>query len=269
VTEFRTLRVEKRDDGVRVLTLDDPDKRNAIGPVMREELLIAADILRADAQARALVVTGAGSAFCAGADLNAIFSDGQSPEETRDSELSYYRSFLWVRDLPYPTVAAVDGHAIGAGANLALVCDIVVAGPGAKFGITFSRIGLHPGGGCTHFLTQRLGSGRAMRLILRGDTVLGEEAVALGLADVYADDAFAEAVDTAQRVARLHPGLAADIKKSVRLSDASGFDAVLGYESWAQAASSYHAGVRESIRATGRSTATLPNRDLTSPRSKK
>lgn len=254
MTAYTTLRLERHDDGVRVLTLDDPDKRNAIGPEMRDELIALADEVRGDPEARALVVTGAGTAFCAGADLNAIFHEGQGPAETRESELSYYQSFLWVRDLPFPTIAAVDGHAIGAGANLALVCDIVVAGPGAKFGITFSRIGLHPGGGCTHFLTQRIGAGRAMRLVLRGDTVVGQDAHAHGLADVYAEDPLAEALDTAHLVARLHPGLAADVKRTVRLSDESGFDAVLGYESWAQASSSFHDGVRDSIRAAGRST---------------
>lgn len=254
MTGYQTLRLERRPDGVRILQLADAAKRNAIGPVMRDELMAVADELAADSEARALVIAGDDKSFCAGADLDAIFGQGESPDEIRDAELSYYRSFLWVHELPFPTVAAVNGHAIGAGANLALVCDIVVAGPGARFGITFSRIGLHPGGGCTYFLTRRLGVGRAMRAILRGDTFVGADAVQAGVADVFAEDPYAEALDTAARIAVLHPALAKDIKATVRLADESGLDAVLAYESWAQAASSFYPGVRESIRAAGRST---------------
>ena len=254
LTGLEALSFDRRSDGVRLLRLDDPEKRNAIGPRMRDELLIVAEELSRDDAARALVVTGDSRSFCAGADLNAIFADGQNIDETRESQLSYYRSFLWLRDLDIPTIAAVDGHAIGAGANLALACDIIIAGPGAKFGITFSHIGLHPGGGCTYFLTQRLGAGRALQLILAGDTVSGEESVATGLADLYAEDPVADALALAIRTARLDRDLVSDIRTAVRLAENTDFDAVLGYESWAQAASSLREGVRESLRASGRST---------------
>ncbi|NEW26601.1 enoyl-CoA hydratase-related protein [Nocardia cyriacigeorgica] len=253
--EFQKIRLEYRDDGVRVLELDDPGKRNAIGPAMREELLVAATLLANDKDARALVVTGTGTSFCAGADLIALFDvDDATPAQIRERQLSYYDSFLWLRDLPYPTVAAVQGHAIGAGLNFALACDVVIAGPAAKFGATFARIGLHPGGGCTWFLTERLGAGRALHTLLLGTTLGGEEAFARGLADVFAPDARAEALAFAASVAALEPALARDIKRAVATAATGSFEVTLGFESWAQAASSYHPGVREGIRAAGRST---------------
>lgn len=255
VTECTKARIEYRDNGIRILVLDDPGKRNAIGPDMRQDLLCAADTLAADADARCLVVTGAGSSFCAGADLMAIFgADDATPSALRDRQISYYDSFLWLRRLAYPTVAAVNGYAIGAGLNLALACDITIAGPGARFGATFAKLGLHPGGGCTYFLTRKLGKSRALHTLLLGRTLGGEEAHQQGLADYYAEDPLSEAFAFAAAVADLQPSLARDIKQAVNLAGEHSFDVTMGFEAWAQAASSYNAGVQEAIRAAGRST---------------
>ncbi|WP_225928987.1 enoyl-CoA hydratase-related protein [Rhodococcus opacus] len=253
--ELDKIRIERHDDGVRILVLDDPEKRNAIGPAMRLELLEAADQLSADTDTRCLVVTGSGSSFCAGADLMAIFGvDGATPSRMRDRQLSYYESFLWLRELPYPTVSAVNGHAIGAGLNLALACDITIAGPNSRFGATFAKLGLHPGGGCTSFLTQKLGRGRALRTVLLGRTLDGTQAHVEGLADVYSDDPLAEALTLAHSVAALQPSLARDMKQAVNLAAENSFDVTVGFEAWAQAASAYNPGVQETIRAAGRST---------------
>jgi enoyl-CoA hydratase len=249
------LRLERRDDGIRVLTLADPDKRNAIGPDMQTELLEVSGELAKDADARVLVITGEGTAFCAGADLAAIFDAGdETPSARWARQLDYYESFLWVRELAFPAIAAVNGPAIGAGLNLALVCDIVVAGAEAKFGVTFAKLGLHPGGGCTYFLTQRMGAGRALRTILLGRTLGGEEALASGLADELAEDTLAAALTTAERIAVLEPSLARHMKQAVRTAVNDSFEATLELETWAQAASAMNPGVIEAIRATGRST---------------
>ncbi|MFH5210101.1 enoyl-CoA hydratase-related protein [Antrihabitans sp. NCIMB 15449] len=258
LTDTPKVRIERRADGVRVLLLDDPAKRNAIGPDMREELNSAAIQLAHDSAARCLVVTGSGSSFCAGADLVALFDvDGASPSEIRARQLSYYESFLWLRELPYPTVAAVNGHAIGAGMNVALACDIVVAGPNSTFGATFAKLGLHPGGGATSFLTHRIGAGRALQALLLGLTFDGEQAHAQGLADVFATDPQAAALTIATDIASLEPALARDIKRSVAVAASSPFAVSVGFESWAQAASSFNPGVRDAIRAAGRSTRPL------------
>ncbi|HWH33492.1 MAG TPA: enoyl-CoA hydratase [Egibacteraceae bacterium] len=226
-------------DGVWLLTLTDPDRRNAMDEAMGAELVDAAAALAADPAAKALVVTGEGEAFCAGADLPALFGDADRPvEETRARLQRYYRGFLALRELAIPTIAAVNGAAVGAGLNLALACDVRVAGPDAAFGATFARIGLHPGGGCTWFLVQALGPSRALRTLLLGDTLDAERAVAWGLAEGPEADPVAAAVELARRFAVAEPALARHIKRSVRLAaEHAGLDAVLEYESWAQASS--------------------------------
>ncbi|MDT0203042.1 enoyl-CoA hydratase-related protein [Nocardioides sp. AE5] len=255
MSEKRKVHLDRDPGGLWRLTLDDPEKRNAIGPRMREELLEAAGFLRSSADVRCLVVTGAGAAFCAGADLLALF-DGEdaSVAELRERQLSYYESFLWLRELACPTIAAVNGHAIGAGLNLALACDIVVAGKDARFGATFSRIGLHPGGGCTHFMTERMGPGRALRTLLLGATLCGEDALRAGLADEYADDALASATALGEHVASLDARLAADIKRTVVTAGKGDYETTVVLESWAQAASAQRPEVLEGIRRAGRST---------------
>ena len=253
--EFEMIRVESEAGGLRRLILDDPDKRNAIGPTMRDEMATATALLAADEEAKCLIVAGEGKAFCAGADLLAIFeAEDDSPSRMRGRQLSYYQSFLGLRDLEFPTVAAVDGAAIGAGLNLALVCDVNIAGPRARYGATFSKLGLHPGGGCTYFLTRAMGPGRALFALLRGAVLDGREAFDLGLADHYAEDALAAAEEWAAEVVALDPGLVRDMKKSVAIAAESSFEATVGIEAWAQTASAYNPGVKEDIRAAGRST---------------
>jgi enoyl-CoA hydratase len=252
---FTRLQLERRPNGVRVLALDDPDKRNAIGPELRDELVVAGRQLLEDGQAKALVVTGRGSAFCAGADLGAVFDvDGATPSQMRARQLSYYESFLTLRGLTIPTIAAVQGPAVGAGLNLALVCDIVIAGPRAKFGVTFAKLGLHPGGGCTSFLTRRMGPGRALRAMLLGEVIDGARAAELGLADELAEDPLVHALDLAGHVATLEPSLVRDMKRAVAIASAESFDALLSFESYAQAATAFNPGVIEGIRAAGRTT---------------
>src|SRR5689334_10762642 len=164
--------LDAHDDGVRVVTLNDPDRRNALSPQLQRELGDAVDTVAADADARVLVVTGNGPGFCAGADLPAVFGElDRDVADIRAGLRVVYSSFLRVRDLAIPTIAAVNGAAVGAGVNLAMACDIRLAAPQAKFGVTFSRLGIHPGGGCTWFLTQALGRQRALSLILDGGTL--------------------------------------------------------------------------------------------------
>jgi enoyl-CoA hydratase len=242
------LRLDSRDDGVRVLTLNDPDKRNAIGAELRTALLDAVAAVGADADARVLVVAGEGTAFCAGADLPSVFGDVGAPVGAlRDQLYSYYRSFLGILDLAIPTIAAVQGPAIGAGLNLALVCDLCFVGPRAKLGATFSRIGLHPGGGCTYFLTRAVGRQRALSILLEGQTLDASTAVAYGLALEVVDDPLARALELAGELGRRDPGTLGDIKRAVRLAESDGFAATLEFETWAQAASAKKPAIQETV----------------------
>jgi enoyl-CoA hydratase len=244
------VRLEEPAPGVRLLRLDDPERRNAISPAVRDDLCAAVDAVAADGDARALVVTGNGTAFCAGADLTATFGDPGLPVHVlRDRLRATYDSFLRVRRLPIPTIAAVQGAAVGAGANLALCCDLRIAGPRAKFGITFTRLGLHPGGGCTHFLVDALGPQRAMAVLLDGATLTADEAAAAGLVLEVADDPLGTALATATRYAALDPGLVADVKRTVAIAAGGAFDAVLDFEAWAQASSATKPVVADAIAA--------------------
>lgn len=256
MSEWSTVSLTTGDHpGVRVLTLTDPDRRNAISPQMRDELAAAVAAVAADTDARALVVAGAGSAFCAGADLPAVFGGPERPvAEIRRDLQRIYRSFLAVAELPIPTIAAVQGPAVGAGLNLAMCCDLRIAGPGAKFAVTFTKLGLHPGGGCTYFLVQALGRQRALEVLLDGGTFDAARAVELGVALRIEDDPLAAALAQATRYAELDPGLAQDIKRATQLADTVGLAATLEFESWAQASTATQPGIRAAIeRLTHRS----------------
>ena len=243
-----TVHVSERDDGLRILTLDRQERRNALDLPMCAELGAAIDAVAGDADARALVVTGAGPAFCAGADLPSLLGDtGQSVGDRRTHLLSVYDSFLRLRQLAIPTVAAVHGPAVGAGLNLALSCDVRIAGPKASFSASFTRIGLHPGGGCTWFLVDALGRQRALALLLSGGAVDGSAAVSAGLALEFADDPLLRGVELAQAWCQLDPDLARNVKSAVRIAAESGFGPALEFEAWAQADSAGRPAVQEVV----------------------
>ena len=223
---------------VRTLTLNVPDRLNALNWPLLEELASAIDATAANADVRALVVTGAGRAFCSGADLQSLFGDRTRPVEVlKENLLRVYGSFLGLRDLSIPTIAAVHGPAVGAGMNIALACDVIVAGPEATFGATFSRIGLHPGGGCTWMLTQRIGSANTAAALYAGDVIDAPTAMRLGIAQELHDDPHARAAELAELYSSRDPALMADIKRSVRVAESSDLATSLDVEAEAQARS--------------------------------
>lgn len=223
---------------VRTITLNVPDKLNALSWPLLEELADAIEATAADSDVRALVVTGAGRAFCSGADLNSLFGDRTRPVEVlKENLLRVYGSFLGLRDLTIPTIAAVHGPAVGAGLNIALACDVIVAGPEATFGPTFSRIGLHPGGGCTWMLTQRIGSANTAAALYAGDLIDATTALRLGIAQELHDDPHARSAELAELYAGREPVLMADIKRSLRVAAAADLATSLDVEAEAQARS--------------------------------
>jgi enoyl-CoA hydratase len=180
-------------DGVGWLTLNNPDERNTLTAPMVAEIIGAMDRFEADESVGAVVVTGAGSAFCAGADL------GNLQSATRASLANVYEGFLRVARSPLPTLAAVNGAAVGAGMNLALGCDVRIAAARAKFDTRFLQIGLHPGGGHTWMQRRIVGPQATMAAVVFGQVLDGAEAERVGLAyRCVADD---ELVDQAQQFA--------------------------------------------------------------------
>lgn len=233
-----TLVTLTSDTHVRTITLNAPDRLNALDWPLLQELRAAVTEVAADPQARALVVTGAGRAFCSGANLESLFGDTSRPVPAlREHLMEVYASFLGIRALTIPTVAAVHGPAVGAGLNIALACDVIVAGPEAGFGPTFSRIGLHPGGGCTWMLTQRIGSANTAAALFSGDVIGAQDALRLGIAQEIAEDARARADELATTWAGRNPQLMSDIKKSVGIAATADLTESLDFEGWAQAAS--------------------------------
>ena len=176
------VRVETA-DGVGTITLNDPDRRNAVTLDMCNELDEVIAGLEADTSVNALVVTGEPPAFCAGADLSHL---GDSAEE---GLLAIYEGFLRVGRSPLPSIAAVNGAAVGAGMNLALICDVRLAGRSARFDDRFLNLGIHPGGGHTWMFQNIAGPQVTSAAVLFSEVLDGEEAARLGLAlRCYEDD---------------------------------------------------------------------------------
>lgn len=180
-------------DGIARLTLNRPDKLNSFTGEMHAELRDALDAIHADRSARVLVLTGAGRAFCAGQDLAdpdmAKQAGGAMPDIGNVVEKNYKPLVMRLQNLRVPTIAAVNGIAAGAGASVALACDLVVAAKSASFLQAFSKIGLVPDTGSTWFLPQRVGMARAMGLALLADKLPAEKAAEWGLIWAAWDDA--------------------------------------------------------------------------------
>lgn len=198
-------------DGVAVVTLHDPDRRNAINSTMNEEILALVDELETDEDVRSIVLTGTPPAFCAGADLSEL-RDATNAEELR----TIYRGFLRIADSSLPTVAAVNGAAVGAGVNMALACDVILAGESARFESRFLAIGLHPGGGHMWRMS-RIGGDQAVKaMVLFGDRLDGRRAEEVGLAwRCLPDDELLDAAVALARGASAPRALAARTKETI------------------------------------------------------
>jgi enoyl-CoA hydratase len=183
------------DERVALITVNDPDRRNAVTAAMSARLRAAVEQAEADPDVHAVVVTGAGKAFCAGADLAALGAAGDGAAETGLQKL--YDGFMAVGACRLPTIAAVNGAAVGAGLNLALAADVRIAGPAALFDARFQKLGLHPGGGATWMLQRAVGPQVARAALLFGMRFDAESAVRQGLALSVADDPVAAALELA------------------------------------------------------------------------
>jgi len=169
-------------DGIATLTLNAPDTRNTMTMPMVDEIVAAMDGFEADPTVAAVIVTGAGSAFCAGADL------GNLQTATADSLGRIYEGFLRISRSTLPTIAAVNGAAVGAGMNLALGCDVRLAARRAKFDTRFLQIGLHPGGGHTWMQRRIVGPQATFASVIFGEVLDGAEAERTGLVHRAVDD---------------------------------------------------------------------------------
>lgn len=246
------LRLERSREGVAVLTLDNPDQRNAMSEEMTASWGRAIDELAADASVRVVVVTGEGSAFSSGGNTSWIASEPDaSVDELRSRMIGFYRAWLRIRELQVPTIAAVNGHAIGAGLGVALACDLRYAASGAKLGAPFVNLGLHPGMATTWLLPDVVGVAHARDLLLTGRVVSADEALALGMVSrVLSRESFHDDVlEIADGVAGTAPIASKLTAMALRNGGHADFESAIQWEALAQPITMATADLQEGIRA--------------------
>ncbi|HEU4676511.1 MAG TPA: enoyl-CoA hydratase-related protein [Motilibacteraceae bacterium] len=244
---YDDLSVRARPDRVAVVTLDLPDRRNLMSDAMTASWARLMTALAADTELRCVVVTGAGPAFCAGGDVSWLASlaggstsagaaDGATVDALRTRMLSFYRSWLTIRQLEVPTIAAVNGAAIGAGLALALACDLRYAADDATLAVPFTSLGLHPGMATTWLLPDVVGLAVARELLLTGRVVTGAEAQRLGLvaAAVPRERVLEHALEVAGQVAAAAPVATRLTTVALRAGGHAGLQEALQWEALAQ-----------------------------------
>lgn len=223
----------ERDGAVTVLTLNRPRARNALNDPLIEALAAAVQAAGEDPKVRVLVITGAGGAFCAGADLKSGIIEREDLFERIDGVLDLYHSLIRsIVGAPKPVIAMVDGAAVGFGCDLALACDLRLFSTAGYLQEVFVKIGLIPDGGGTFWLPRLVGLGRAMELMFTGEPVSAERAEALGLANrvLPAASLREETMRLAQQLAKGPPLAFAEMKRAVRAGLGGTIDTALGLE---------------------------------------
>jgi len=212
VTESAELVLAEVSDGVGILVLNNPGERNTLTAPMVERIVAVMDRFESDSSVGAVVVTGTAPAFCAGANL------GNLQQSSAESLGRIYEGFLRIARSPLPTLAAVNGPAVGAGMNLALGCDVRIAARRARFDTRFLQIGIHPGGGHTWMLRRLAGPQTAMATVVFGEVIDGQEAERLGIVHKCVDDdrLLGEAHEMAARAAAAPRELVIETKKTIR-----------------------------------------------------
>jgi methylglutaconyl-CoA hydratase len=190
-----------KENGIVTLTLNRPEKRNALHPTMVAQIKSAIEEISNNKETKALIITGEGSSFCAGADLDYLISSQNfSPVENEKDSVTLAEMYLSIYKLSIPTIAAVNGPAVAGGCGLASVCDFIVANTNkAKFGYTEVKIGFIPAI-VSVFLIRKIGEGNAKKLLLTGDIINANQAFSLGLADYIAENAMKESIAFANKL---------------------------------------------------------------------
>ncbi len=251
MTADTTILVDLR-PAYRVITLNRPDKLNAVNDAMHQALRKALGDAEADESCRALLLTGAGRGFCTGQDLSdRLAKSGESVVLGGAQETFYNPLVRKLRSLPFPVVAAVNGVAAGAGANIALACDIVLAGRSANFIQSFARVGLVPDSGGTWILPRLVGSARAKGLALLAEPLSAEKAEQWGLIWKCVDDAAlaSEAQKLCEHFATAPTQGLALIKRALNASVGNSLDAQLDLERDLQKVASLTPDYAEGVRA--------------------
>jgi 2-(1,2-epoxy-1,2-dihydrophenyl)acetyl-CoA isomerase len=206
------------DGGIATVTLNRPDKLNAFTGTMGEELWDAFNAAVRDPAVRAIIFTGAGRAFCAGVDLQAVAQPGQASLISAGDFIRKFPEAMY--HCPKPSICAMNGHAIGVGVTMAVSFDLRIAAEDAKLAVPFAKLGMLPGFGSTQLLPRLVGRGKALELMLTARSILAPEALQIGLVNqvVPADRVLATARELAAALAGFDPLVLAHVKRSVNAS---------------------------------------------------
>lgn len=248
---YKHLIVDKR-DGIATVTLNRPDKLNALNREMKGELPLLWDELQKDDDVRVTIITGAGRGFCSGADLTDP-RIGKHDDEQRWIRLMALgeRETPPLRNLPKPTIAAVNGVVAGAGMSICLACDIRIASTKARFTVPFVKRGIVPDGGTTYLLPRAVGLARALELAYTGRMVEAEEAERIGLVNrvVEHDDLLKEARSFAETLLGMPPITLGLVKSAILRGSVNDLDSQLYFETYAQNICASTEDTREAMRA--------------------
>lgn len=247
----KTVLLDLTDEGVAVVILNRPDAMNAINNDLKVEFLDVMRRIAADPDVKAVVLTGAGRAFCAGGDVKEM-SGSRVPVEMRDRMRRYlHEALLLIYKMEKPVIAAVNGFAVGAGCNMALACDIILASEGAKFSEIFVKVGLVPDAGGFFLLPRLIGMPKAKELVFRGNAIDAREAERIGMINAVhpAEELMAQALAMASELAN-GPSKAIGIAKTMLHQSAEmNFPAALDYEAAVQAIIANTEDHREGVKA--------------------
>lgn len=207
-----------RDGAVGVVTLDRPDNRNSMTPELLDAFTAASAAALADGGARCVVVTGTGTSFSAGADFKSTLQREGEHRPPNERSFAMYEPFLSLLDLPVPVIGALNGHAVGGGFGLALICDLRIGASEAKYGANFVRLGLSPGMAISYLLPRLIGPARSAELLLTGRLVDGREAERLGILNraVPTSEVLPEAMALAREIAANAPLAVRATKRAIR-----------------------------------------------------
>lgn len=234
-----------------ILSLDHAATRNSMTLEMGMHFNREMHQLAGHDQPRVAIVTGKNGVFSSGGDFNLLKSFAEkTPQENREFMGAFYRLFLVVRDMPFPVIAAVNGHAIGASLALALACDLRYFVPSGKYAFNFVRLGIHPGMGSSYLVREIAGMSQAQELLLTGRTISGEEALRRGLCHGLfpPDDILEQCVAVAEEIGACAPEAVRLTKRGLNRNPAS-LDAALDFEAESQAENFVSADFREALQA--------------------
>jgi len=237
--------------GVRLLTLSLPKLRNAMTAELTAAWTEAISDIKADPDVRAVVVTGEGPVFCAGADLSWLGQldvGDREPDHLRERMLPFYRAWLSPRELSVPVVAAINGPTIGAGIALALSCDLRYASPSASFRASFIQVGTHGGMAAHWLIAEAVGLSRAREMVFTGREVTADEALQWGMVSGISDDVLGTALKVAEQVAAAAP-IATRLTKAGINQLPTSLDAALQWDALAQPLTMATEDIHEGIRA--------------------